>query len=68
MVNLQTVSAQASAQVSAQASTHESSDLNGKSVMVKYEGQPFVGQVLQVVGEEIEVSCMHQLGGKNAFT
>lgn len=72
MVNLQTANAYASAQASAQASayesTHESSDLNGKFIMVNFEGQPFVGQVLQVVGEEIEVSCMQQLGGKNAFT
>lgn len=78
MVNLQTTqastqasvqaNAQASAHESAQESTHESSHLNGKFIVVNYEGQPFVGQVLQVVGEEIEVSCMQQLGGKNAFT
>lgn len=43
-------------------------DLNGKFILVKYENQPFVGQVLKVVGNEIEVSCMQQSGGKNVFT
>lgn len=43
-------------------------DLNGKFILVKYEGRPFVGQVLQVFGDEIEVSHMQQLGGKNVFT
>ncbi|CAK6967191.1 hypothetical protein KUCAC02_022844 [Scomber scombrus] len=74
MVNLQTASVQTSAHSSAHEFAHEStsaresSDLNGKFIMVNYEGQPFVGQVLQIVGEEIGVSCMQQLGGKNAFT
>lgn len=43
-------------------------DLNGKFILVKYEGHPFVRQVLKVVGNEIEVSCMQQSGGKNVFT
>ncbi|KAA0721693.1 hypothetical protein E1301_Tti014312 [Triplophysa tibetana] len=30
-------------------------DLNGKFVLVEYDGQPFVGQVLKVVGNEIEI-------------
>lgn len=34
---------------------------------LKYDGQPFVGQVLKVVGNEIEGSCMQQSGGKNVF-
>lgn len=35
---------------------------------MKYEGRPFVGQVLRIIGEEIEVSCMQQKGSKNTFT
>ncbi|KAA0717666.1 hypothetical protein E1301_Tti014557 [Triplophysa tibetana] len=31
-------------------------DLNGKFVLVEYDGQPFVGQVLKVVGNEIEMT------------
>ena len=58
-VNLQTAGTQASAQ---------DDDLNGKFILVKYEGRPLVGQVLQVIGDEIEVSCMQQLGRKNVFT
>lgn len=43
-------------------------DFTGKFVVVLYDGKPFVGQVLQVVGDELEVNCMHQSGaGKNAF-
>lgn len=34
---------------------------------MEYDSQPFVGQVLKVVGNEIEVSCMQQSGGNNAF-
>lgn len=63
-VNLRTANTQASAQASAQ----DDNDLNGKFIVVKYEGRPFVGQVLQVIGDETEVSCMQQLGGKNVFT
>ncbi|KAA0712540.1 hypothetical protein E1301_Tti019064 [Triplophysa tibetana] len=33
-------------------------DLNGKFVLVEYDGQPFVGQVLKVVGNEIEEKWM----------
>lgn len=36
-------------------------------VIVKYDKKPFVGQVQKVVGEEIEVSCMRQMGKKNTF-
>lgn len=60
MVNLRTANIQASAQ--------DDNGLNGKFILVKYEGRPFVGQVLQVIGDETEVSCMQQLGGKNVFT
>ena len=58
-LNLQTAGTQASAQ---------DDDLNGKFILVKYERRPLVGQVLQVIGDEIEVSCMQQLGRKNVFT
>lgn len=27
-----------------------------------------MGQVIQVMGEEVEVSCMQQLSGENVFT
>lgn len=50
------------------ASVQDDDDLKGKFILVKYEGQPFVGQVLQVIGEETEVSAMQQLGKKNVFT
>ena len=53
---------------SAKASVNVQQDLTGKFVIVRYEEQPFVGQVLQVFDEELEVSCMQQLGSKNAFT
>ena len=43
-------------------------DQRGKFALVKYEGKPFVGQILQVVGDEVQVSCMKQLNGKNVFT
>ncbi|XP_022078608.1 uncharacterized protein LOC127533326 [Acanthochromis polyacanthus] len=42
-------------------------DLAGKMVIVSYEGKPFVGQVLKVLGEEVEVSCMQQSGRRNNF-
>ncbi|KAK0152137.1 hypothetical protein N1851_006503 [Merluccius polli] len=42
-------------------------DLVGKMVIVSYDKKPFVGQVQNVVGEEIEVSCMQQIGKKNNF-
>ncbi|KAM7417161.1 hypothetical protein PAMA_017008 [Pampus argenteus] len=42
-------------------STNCQQDLKGKFIMVRYESKPFVGQVIQVVGEEVEVSCMQQL-------
>lgn len=40
----------------------------GKFIVVNYEDKPFVGQITQVVGDEIEVSCMKQLSAKNVFT
>lgn len=43
-------------------------DLKGKFILVGYESKPFVGQVIRVVCEEVEVYCMQQLCGKNAFT
>lgn len=41
--------------------------LVGRFIIVKYDGIPFVGQVLNVVGAEVEVSCMRQVKGKNSF-
>ena len=38
----------------------------GKFALVRYEGS--VGQIIQVVGDEVEVSCMQQLARKNALT
>jgi hypothetical protein len=35
--------------------------LTGKFVLVRYEEQPFVGQVHQVFDEELEVSCISAL-------
>jgi hypothetical protein len=35
-------------------------DLKGKFIIVNYDYQPFVGQVLKVVGEEMEISYMQQ--------
>ena len=34
----------------------------GKMVIVSYDKKPFVGQVLKIVEEEIEVSCMKFFG------
>ena len=46
----------------------DAEDLTGKFVVVMYDSKPFVGQVVQVVGNEMEVNCMHQSAvGKNAF-
>ncbi|KAJ8282121.1 hypothetical protein COCON_G00046400, partial [Conger conger] len=42
-------------------------DLVGKFVVVKYDDQLLVGQVLHLVENEIEVSCMRQTAGKNSF-
>ncbi|XP_076594582.1 uncharacterized protein LOC143325434 isoform X2 [Chaetodon auriga] len=48
--------------------TDDIEDISGKFVIVMYEDKPFIGQVVQVVGHEMEVSCMHQCAtGKNAF-
>ncbi|CAL8394895.1 unnamed protein product [Boreogadus saida] len=40
---------------SAEASVNVQQDLTGKFVIVRYEEQPFVGQVLQVFDEELEI-------------
>ena len=45
----------------------EQEDIAGKMVIASYDDKPFVGQVLKIVDEEIEVSCMQQSGGKNCF-
>ena len=41
--------------------------MSGKFVVVTYEELPYVGQVLEVVGEEVKVSSMQQSGEKNLF-
>ena len=40
----------------------------GKFALVRYEGKPFVGQIIRVVGDELEISCMQQRASKNVFT
>lgn len=45
----------------------ENLDLCGKFVIVIYDEKPYVGQVLEVVGEEVQVNCMLQSGDKNLF-
>ncbi|KAI4829042.1 hypothetical protein KUCAC02_023105 [Chaenocephalus aceratus] len=45
----------------------ESDDMVGKIVIVSYDKKLFVGQVLKVVGGDVEVSCMQQSGRKNCF-
>lgn len=42
-------------------------DLSGKFVIVSYDELPYVGQVLEDVGEEVQVSSMQQLDDKNLF-
>lgn len=37
-------------------------DLSGKFVIVTYDELPYVGQVLEVVGEEVQVTSMRQSG------
>lgn len=44
-----------------------SPDLVGRFVVVKYDEMPFIGQVVKLAGNELEVSCMRQLMGKNLF-
>ena len=39
----------------------------GKFIIVKYDEKQYVGQVLNIQGEEIQVNCMVQYGKKNAF-
>lgn len=39
-------------------------DLSGKFVIVTYDELPYVGQVLEVVGEEVQVNSMRQSGKK----
>ena len=49
-------------------SVEDQESKQGKFAIVRYEGKPFVGQIIQVVGDEVEVSCMQQLARKNVFT
>ena len=39
----------------------------GKFIIVKYDEKQYVGQVLNIQGEEIQVNCMVQHGKENAF-
>lgn len=39
----------------------------GKFIIVKYDEKRYVGQVLNIQGEEIQANCMVQHGNKNAF-
>lgn len=70
----ETISASVSTSVSASVPTSVSAstlttveDLNGKFVIVSYDGQPFIGQVLLSIGDEVQVSCMQQNGSRNSF-
>lgn len=36
-------------------STNSQRDKKGKFILVRYENKPFVGQVIQVVGEEVDI-------------
>ena len=42
-------------------------DLSGKFVIITYDELPYVGQVLKVVGEDVQVSSMRQSDEKNVF-
>lgn len=42
-------------------------DLCGRFVIVTYDELPYVGQVLKVVQEELQISCMRQSDDKNLF-
>jgi len=42
-------------------------DLCGRFVVVTNDELPYVGQVLKVVEEELQISCMRQSGDKNLF-
>ena len=42
--------------------------LNGRFVIVEYNDQPFVGQVLQTLEDVVQVSCMMQNGILMKFT
>ncbi|XP_061582330.1 uncharacterized protein LOC133447623 [Cololabis saira] len=42
-------------------------DLCGRFVIVTYDELPYVGQVLKVVDEELQISCMQQSDDKNLF-
>lgn len=42
-------------------------DLKGKFILLRNESKPLMGQVFHMVGDEVEVIYMQQLGGKNVF-
>lgn len=39
----------------------------GSFVIVSYKDHSFVGQVLKVIGEEVQITCMQQHGVRNVF-
>ena len=39
----------------------------GQFVLIKYEGKPYVGQIVDISMEGLQVNCMKQLGDKNDF-
>ena len=40
----------------------------GQFVIIKYEGKPYVGQIVTINKEGLEINCMNQLGKmKNGF-
>ena len=50
--------------------TDASSDdyTQGQCVIVKYEGKPYVGQIVVINKEGLEINCMNQIGKmKNGF-
>lgn len=39
----------------------------GKFVIIQYDGKPYVGQIMVIHGDEIQVNCMTQKCEKNSF-
>lgn len=36
-------------------------------MIVQYDGKPYVGQVMVINGDEIQINCMIQKGRQNSF-
>jgi len=41
--------------------------MEGQFVLIKYEGKPYVGQIVAISMEGLQVNCMKQRGDKNDF-